>query len=74
MSYGIGSGDVEIAKAEYESIKEAASLSPTAPSGYAYKLRADTLEWVLVELPPAPVDEEISPEEAMEILMGGGSE
>ena len=24
-----------------------------APEGYAYKLKADTLEWELVELPPA---------------------
>lgn len=54
VSYGIGSGAVEIAKAEYESIKKVASLSPIAPSGYSYKLRADTLKWELVELPPEP--------------------
>ena len=27
---------------------------PCAPDGYTYKLRADTLEWELVELPPEP--------------------
>lgn len=32
---------------------------PLAPSGYTYKLRADTLEWKMVELPAVdPAEEE----------------
>ena len=31
---------------------------PTPPDGYDYHPRADTLEWELVELPPAPDPDE----------------
>ncbi len=49
---------------------------PTAPDGYAYKLRADTLEWELVEIQPEPEpsEEDISDEEALNIILGGGAE
>lgn len=55
-------------------VEEMLCHQPSAPNGFIYKLRADTLEWTLVELPPVPEDYEISPEEAIEILMGGGTE
>lgn len=72
----VGTGIVgkEITDVEYEAILAAIERKPKAEPGYQYRLRADTLEWILVELPPAPEDEDISPEEAMEILMGGGGE
>lgn len=72
VAFGIGSGAVEITKTEYQSIKEAASLSPAAPSGYTYKLRADTLEWELVELPPMP-EPEPTAEELLDIILGGAT-
>lgn len=54
VSYGRGSAGSEITEPEYEAIKKAASTILTPPFGYIYKLRADTLEWELVELPPMP--------------------
>ena len=43
-----------ITESEYNAILSKINSAPTAPSGYTYKLRADTLEWELVELPPSP--------------------
>ena len=42
----------EITESEYSEILAAIGNKPTDPDGYAYKLRADTLEWELVKLPP----------------------
>lgn len=65
-------GGIPITTAEFAAICNAFRYKPTPEPGYNYLLKDGTLEWVLVELPPAPDDYEISPEEAMEILMGGG--
>ena len=73
VSYGSGNGGIEIEKNEYESIKNAAASVLTPPDGYAYKLRADTLEWELVELPPPDPDPDIDNAEAIEILLGGAT-
>lgn len=56
-----------------ESAKRKMLNRPTPPDGYDYRLKADTLEWELVELPPAPdpAEQEISAEEAMSIITGG---
>ena len=54
----IGEG---ISESEYNSIQSIILNRPSPPNGYTYKLRADTLEWELVELPPVepePIDEE----------------
>lgn len=64
----------EISESEYSGLVTMFRNRPTAPEGYGYVLQDEPREWVLVELPPAPEDDEISPEEAMEILMGGGGE
>ena len=65
-------GGVEITAEVQNSILQKMADAPTAPSGYTYKLRADTLEWELVELPPEPEpSDEIDDGEAMTILMGG---
>ena len=53
-----------ISNAEYQLIVNAYENRPTAPSGYAYKLRADDLEWELVELPPIE-PEPLTEEEAL---------
>jgi hypothetical protein len=57
---------------EYDTILQKIQNKPTDPEGYQYKLRADNLEWELVELPPEP-DQELTDEEALEILLGGAT-
>lgn len=70
----IGSGiiGIEITESEYNSIMQKIQNKPTDPKGYQYRLRADNLEWELVELPPAPEYEptEADKAEAYDILMG----
>lgn len=67
-------GEEIITDAEFEELKSMISKAPLSPNGYTYKLRADTLEWELVELPPVePSDEDIPDEEALNIILGGGS-
>lgn len=65
-------GDVEISNEEYETIMQKIRSKPTDPEGYQYKLRADNLEWELVELPPEPEYEPTDADkaEAYDILMG----
>lgn len=53
-----------ITEARYNEIKSKLGNHPTAPDGYTYKLRADTLEWELVELPPIE-PEPLTDEEAL---------
>ena len=52
-------------------IQHAIASVPSAPDGYAYRLKADTIQWELCELPPVPEDDEITAEEALEIIRGG---
>ena len=53
---GEGGGGTEITESEYSTILDIIHAAPTAPEGYAYMLRADTLEWELVELPPVVIE------------------
>lgn len=55
---------VEERDAEYSVIMQKIQNKPTAPDGYTYKLRADNLEWELVELPPIE-PEPLTDEEAL---------
>lgn len=66
----MGTGDGNITVTEYNTILAAISTKPAAPSGYDYKLRADTLEWELVRLPPIVEEEpeEITLEDALAAL------
>ena len=41
-----------ITEAEFNRIKSIHSERPAAQDGFTYKLKADTLTWELVELPP----------------------
>lgn len=68
-----GSGQQEISQEEYNAIMLAISSKPKDPAGYTYRLRADTLEWELVELPPEPEPEPTTEDkaEAYDILIGG---
>lgn len=70
----VGTG-VEVSAETEEIIKHALKNKPAAPKGFAYKLCADTFEWELVELPPEPIpaDDELTAEEALNIITGGAT-
>lgn len=63
-----------ISEAEYKNLLSLIKSAPSAPSGYTYKLRADNLEWELVELPPIEPEPSTVEDkaEAYDILMGEG--
>ena len=69
---GTGPGGTEITETEYNSILSVIQSRPTLET-QGYRLRAD-LTWEAYDLPPAPEpsdDDEISNEEALNILLGG---
>lgn len=70
FSIGEGIGDTEITQEEYEHILSVIRSRPTAEPGYMYKLKTD-LTWELVEAPEVPVSDEISDQEALDIILGG---
>ena len=55
-SVGIGNVGTELTESEYNTILQKIQSKPEAPDGYTYKLRADNLEWEMVEM-PEPIDE-----------------
>lgn len=59
----------EITEAEYDELRSMFRSMPTAPDGYAYLLRDNPREWVLIEVPIE--DEDIDDVEAFEMLFGG---
>lgn len=67
---GEGYGGDEISETQYRKILDVIHSKPTPPSGYEYALLTD-LTWELVELPPMP-EPELTDEEALEIILGGG--
>lgn len=76
LMIGTGSGGTEITEQEYTEILSIIHATPQdAPEGYGYKLRADTLEWELVELPHVPEPEKEPTEEdkaaAYDIIVSG---
>lgn len=67
IGIGINQSPIDdISIEEYEMLKAKFRSRPDAPDGYRYMLRADTLEWDLVEIPPEPEDNPIEPEDAEE--------
>jgi hypothetical protein len=64
FAVSIDYGAVEITESEYNTIMQKIQSKPTDPDGYQYKLRADNLEWELVELPPVE-PEPLTDEEAL---------
>ena len=60
-SVSTGSGQTSITVEEYNALLDIIHTHPDAHEGYIYMLRADTLTWELVKLPPVPEPE---PEEA----------
>ena len=64
VSISTNAGVVEITESEYATIMQKIQNKPADPDGYQYKLRADNLEWELVELPPVE-PEPMTDEEAL---------
>ena len=74
LAIGTGYGGTEITEAEYNEIMAVIQNRPTA-EGKGYKLKAD-LTWEEYDLPPVPEpsdDDEISTDEALNILLGGAT-
>ena len=73
LAVGTGNAGDEITEAEYETIADIIRSSPTAPEGYGYRLKSD-LTWELYELPvmAEETDPELTAEEALDIILGGG--
>ena len=72
LAIGTGPGGTEITETEYNSILSAIQSRPTSET-QGYRLRTD-LTWEAYDLPPEPEpsdDDEISNEEALNILLGG---
>lgn len=68
---GEGFDGEEITAEEYNNIIQLILSKPTADAGYDYKLKED-LTWELVEVPVIDTgEEEISAEEALDIILGG---
>lgn len=74
IAIGTGYGGTEITEAEYNEIMAIIQNCPTA-EGKGYRLKAD-LTWEEYDLPPEPEpsdDDEISNDEAINILLGGAA-
>ena len=74
LAIGTGYGGTEITEAEYSEIMAIIQNRPTA-EGKGYRLKAD-LTWEEYDLPPVPEpsdDDEISTDEALNILLGGAT-
>ena len=74
LAIGTGNDGEEITEAEYNNIMTIIRNRPQA-EGKSYKLKAD-LTWEEYDLPPVPEpsdDDEISTDEALNILLGGAT-
>lgn len=69
---GTGNGGVEITAEEYRAILDTLRNKPTPPAGFDFRLKAD-LSWEQYELPAADPNPELTAEEALEIIAGGGA-
>ena len=74
LTVGVGAGGTEISADEYSEILSVIQNHPTA-EGKGYRLKTD-LTWEEYDLPPVPEpsdDDEISTDEALNILLGGAT-
>ena len=72
IAIGTGAGGTEIAETEYNDIMAIIQNRPSA-DGKGYRLKTD-LTWEAYDLPPEPElsdEDEISTDEALNILLGG---
>lgn len=74
MCHGINIGGSEITKERFDALEEAHTRIPERQDGKGIRLRADTLEWEIYDLPPEPPiddDTEISDAQAIFVMNGG---
>lgn len=73
VAVGTGAGGIEITEHEYNDLLLLIAGKPAAPEGHAYRI-TEAGEYVLVEIPYVEPDmnEELTVDEAYEILTGGG--
>ena len=69
---GTGNGGIEITEAEYNELLSVIQNRPAPDPGYGYKLKND-LTYERYEMPPAE-PEELTAEDALEIIVGGDGE
>lgn len=67
---GTGPGGTEITEGEYADIQSVLANRPHGSEATGYRLRAD-LTWEAYEIEPPEPEEELTDEEALEILLGG---
>ena len=68
---GTGGGGTEITEAEYDEIMAAVHAKPEREGTTDYRL-TESLTWEAYEREPEPEDDDdLSPEEAMNIMLGG---
>ena len=72
VSVGTGTGGTEITEIEYNDLLSIIHNRPTPQTGFDYKLKADTLEWELVELPPIEEDDEATESDYIDALQDLG--
>lgn len=77
--YIVGTGTTEndipnsISESDYNNIRSLFINRPTAQDGFTYKLKADTLEWELVELPePIETDDDATESDYIDALQDLG--
>lgn len=75
LAIGAGTTGTAISEDEYNSILAAIQSCPSAQNGFGYRLKTD-LTWELYELPVTAeeADPELTAEEALDIILGGGSD
>lgn len=74
MCHGIDIGGMEITKERYDALNNAQKRIPYHAENQGIRLRADTLEWEIYDLPPEPPiddDTEISDAQAVFVMNGG---
>ena len=74
ISVGTGTGGTEITESEYNDLLSIIHNRPTPQTGFDYKLKADTLTWELVELPPVEDDTDATESDYITALQDLGVE
>lgn len=75
LAIGTGPGNTEISESEYNEIMSLIQNRPQA-DGKGYRLKTD-LTWEEYDLPPVPElsdEDELSSDEALNIILGGANE
>ncbi len=72
LTVGIGNIETEITQEEYNSLYEM-FMSMPSENGYDFLLKADSLTWEKVEAQEEPEEDELTDEEALEIIFGGAT-